>query len=144
MLKAFFAALGGAVVGAVSVLLWEKASLRLSPLDMSYPDLAATVLSATAILLAALGLLIGGAALLGWAQFRGLTKKAASDGARDHINGRLNGGDLQSHFEEITKDFLTSQLNSRDFRKLIEERIDRLAFSPKDRDLNGEGDENDA
>lgn len=143
VLKVFLAALGGATVGVGGALLWQTGSVHLRPLDMSYSDLAATLLGATAVLLAVLGFFIAVAALLGWTQFRDLTKRAAADAARSHLNDSMGvDGDLRSHLEKMAADFLDARFNSKPFQKLVYDRIDLFRSGANYRGLDDESNEN--
>jgi hypothetical protein len=108
---------------------------------MTYPDLVASVLAALSVLLAILGVFIAVLAILGWTQFRGLARKAAAEAAREHIDSRMKGGDLQAHFEAMAQSFLESEFKSGALRSMVEERVNYVIFSgrqPEVDDRNGD------
>jgi hypothetical protein len=143
MIKTFLSTLLGAVLGGAGVELIQRMYFTHSSFDMSYSDLAATILAATAVILAVLGFFIAVAALLGWAEFRGLTKKAAETAAKDRIDERLDNGDIRAHFEELTDKFLKSKFESKSFQELVLRRVDNMVFARKDFRRDDEGDENE-
>jgi hypothetical protein len=127
--KALSLGVSGGLIGAGAMWLWQNGRLRLAPLGMTYAELAATLLGAVSVLLAILGLFLAAIAILGFAQFRGLVRKSATATARDHINERLDGGDLQAHFEKMATRFLEAQFKAGTLRNLVEARVDHVIFA---------------
>ena len=100
----------GGVLGGGAVWLFQGHSLSISPVGMTYPDMAATLLMAAALIVAIFGTVFGLAAILGYAQFRrGVEEKtkAAVEGViREHLIEELRDGPSRGVLEELVARFL--------------------------------------
>lgn len=126
----------GAIAGAlaaVAVLVAQGQPFRLIPVGMSYADLAATLLAATAVLLTIIGIFIAALAIWGFTAFRAMTKSSA----KAHVTSQLKQGDLRNHVESVVTEFLTREFASGNLRRQLEERLDAILISaPADREAS--------
>jgi hypothetical protein len=118
----------GAVAGAVAtifVLLVQGQPFRLTPVGMTYADLAATLLAASAVLLTIIGIFIAALAVWGFTAFRAMTKSSA----KAHVTSQLKSGDLRNHVESVVTEFLTREFAGGNLRRQLEERLDAILIS---------------
>lgn len=113
------ATLGG-VFGALALWLFQGHSFQISPVGMSYSDLAATMLGAAGVLLTALGLVIGVLALWGYSQFRVMIETAAVE----HVKKSVAEGDLRELVTSSSVAFIDAELDQGRLRKILEDRLD--------------------
>jgi len=125
MYKALIGALVGGVIGGCLVWYGQTRSLQIVPLNMTYSDFAAILLTAVSVLVTVLGVFIAALAIWGYSQF----KTFAQNAAKDHVSSQLKDGELRTHIEEVAEKFLESDFSSGKLRKLIEERIDYVIYS---------------
>jgi len=120
----------GGVLGAIGVLLVQGQPFHLVPVGMSYADLAATLLGASGVLIAIIGVFIAGLAVWGFTAFRSITKNSA----RAHVDQQLRDGALRSHVELVVTNFLTKEFDGGTLRRLFEDRLDEiLVTAPAER-----------
>ena len=115
------ATLGG-ICGALGIWLFQGHSLQISPVGMSYSDLAATMLGAAGVLLTALGLVIGALALWGYSQFRVMIETAAVE----HVKNSVADGDLRQLVTSASVAFIDAELDQGRLRKILEDRLDLI------------------
>jgi hypothetical protein len=137
--KTFVAAAAGSIVGAASMWVWQIGPVRLTPVGMTYAELAATMLAAVSVSLGALGLFLAGLAIFGFTQIR----EMARDTVKSGLEASLKQGDLRQHFEAMSRTLLQEQVASREMQTLIERRIDAIALGGKDVGAVGGGEENE-
>lgn len=92
---------------------------------MSYPELAATVLSAVSVLVTVLGVFIAVLAVWGYSQFREMAASAAAKS----VEKQLTDGVLRKEIEDIVTKHVTKSLASGELRVILEQRVDRLIYS---------------
>jgi len=102
---------------------------------MTYADLAATLLSAAAVLLTIIGIFIAALAIWGFAAFRSVAKTAA----KGHVSAQIKGGDLRNHIEELVKTYLSDELASGNLRSEFERRLDEVILQSAARRAIPEG-----
>lgn len=112
-------------VAAVMILIIQGQPFRLRPVDMTYADLAATLLAASALMTAIIGLFIAALAVWGFTALRGLAKNAA----KAHVGAELQQGGLRSHVESVVTDFLEKEFEDGNLRQQLEERVDAILFT---------------
>lgn len=120
--------LAGAIAGAVAavaVLLAQGQPFHLTPVGMSYADLAATLLAAVSALLTIIGIFIAALALWGFTAFRAMTKNSA----KAHVSQQLKQGELRTHVEGVVTEFLAREFAGGNLRKQLEERLDAILVS---------------
>lgn len=122
MIRAFLIALLGAIIGGALVWILQGHTFQLIPGNMSYADLAATMLGAAGILLTALGLVIGILGLWGYAQFRTTVENAAVE----HVKTSVAEGDLKLLVTNVSETFIAGELDKGRLRKILEDRIDEV------------------
>lgn len=121
-------------LAAIVVLVVQGQPFRLAPVGMSYADLAATLLAATAVLLTIIGIFIAALAIWGFTAFRAMTKNSA----KAHVTSQLKQGDLRIHVENVVTEFLTREFASGNLRRQLEERLDAILISaPAEREAAG-------
>jgi len=116
--------LGGAVGGA---LVWfvQTNSFHLVPVGMTYTELAATLLSAVSVLVTILGVFVALLAIWGYSQFKSFAQSAA----KEHVGSQLKDGEIRTHIEGVVEKFLTSEIQSENFRSLVDKRVDYVIYS---------------
>lgn len=135
MIKSVAAGAASAFVTAIVILVFQGVGFRLSPVGMTYADLAATLLSAAAVLLTIIGIFIAVLAIWGFAAFRSLAKSAA----KGHVSAQIKGGDLRKHIEDLVKNYLSDELASGDLRLEFERRLDEVILQSAARRAAQEG-----
>jgi H+/Cl- antiporter ClcA len=124
------AAIIGGLIGAFAVWMGQGHSLKLVPGEMSYADLAATMLGAAGIILTTLGLVIGILALWGYSQFKNMVERSAIA----HVTRSVADGDLKKLVTQTSVDYIKADLDAGELRKIFEERLDKiLVQGPEDR-----------
>lgn len=130
MWKVAIVGVASGAIGALLVLAGQGFELHVTPVGMSYADLAATALSAVAVLTTVVGLFIAALAVWGFTALRGMAKSAA----KAHVSAQLKGGELRTHLERVVTEFLSGEFKDGKLRELLESRVDAIMFSgPSDR-----------
>lgn len=117
-------ALAGAVAAA-AVLVIQGQPFHLSPVGMTYADLAATLLAAAALLTTLIGLFIAALAIWGFTALRSFAKSAA----KSHVSQQLKQGELRSHVENVVTAFLKTEFEDGNLRQQLEEHIDEILIT---------------
>lgn len=124
-----FKAIGGAIIGGLlsGCLVWygQTGSFSFAPTTMTYPELAAVILTGVAVLVTVLGVFIAVLTVWGYSQFKSIAQNAA----KDHISDQLKNGEIRTHIEKNVQGFLEAEFKSGNLRKLIEERVDYVIYS---------------
>ena len=92
---------------------------------MTYPELAATVLTSVAVLVTVLGVFIAILTVWGYSQFKDIARAAAVK----RVEEQIAGGKLRKEIEEIVTVHVTKSISQGDLRSLLEQRVDRLIYS---------------
>lgn len=129
VLKVALTGMLGGLIGSCLTWVLVTGNFRVEAVGMTYAEMAATVLGATAVLLAVLGLFMAVVAVLGLAQFCSMTRRAAQETAKDHIDDRLKNGALRDNLDKILPEYLEQQFKSGELRKFVEERVDHVLFA---------------
>lgn len=125
MWKVALIGVASGVIGALAVLAGQGFELHVTPVGMTYADLAATALSAVAVLTTVVGLFIAGLAIWGFTALRGMAKSAA----KAHVSAQLREGELRTHLEKVVTEFLAGEFKDGKLRRLLEDRVDAIMFS---------------
>lgn len=135
MVKSVIVGIAAAFVTAVVIFSMQGLGFRLRPVDMTYADLAATLLSAAAVLLTIIGIFVAALAIWGFAAFRSVAKTAA----KGHVSAQIKSGDLRTHIEELVKTYLSDELADGDLRIEFERRLDEVILQSAARRAVPEG-----
>lgn len=107
---------------AAAIFATSSGPIRVFAGGMSYADLAATLLAASALLVAIIGIFIAVLAVWGFATFRSMTENSA----REYLADQLRDGEIRTYTQKIVTEFLENSIDDVEFRRLFEERLDRI------------------
>ncbi|NOW46686.1 uncharacterized membrane protein YcjF (UPF0283 family) [Novosphingobium sp. SG751A] len=124
------------LVGAVGTALVTTMRVDHGYPEMSYPDLAATLLAAVSVIVALFGGLLALAALWGFSQMKEEAKKAsieasveqATAAALQHLKEEIGAGELRSYISSEVDRLITDKINSPEMVPLIEAAVQKVAF----------------
>lgn len=116
------AAATGGVVGGAVVWLLQSGSFKLSPGSMTYEQLAATLLAASALIVTIIGIVVAVLALWGYREFQRTAEKKASKAAKRKVEAELQTGEIRQHIETIVVNFLQDGVASGTLISLVEQR----------------------
>ena len=92
---------------------------------MTYPELAAVVLTSVAVLVTVLGVFIAVLTVWGYSQFKDIARSAAVK----RVEEQIAEGRLRKDIEEIVTLHVTKSISQGEIRVLLEQRVDRLIYS---------------
>lgn len=124
MVRTFLVAALAGALAAVVVLLIQGQAFHLTPVGMTYADLAATLLAAAGVLLTVIGIFIAALAIWGFTAFRAMTKNSA----KAHVSSQLRQGELRNHVETVVKEFLAQQIAAGELKSQIEETLETIVL----------------
>lgn len=96
-------------------------------LPMTYPDLAATLLGAVAVMVTVLGVFVAILAIWGYVHFRRSTKAAALA----YLKSEIQGGTIRQKLEELVVEYIVQEVGKPDgrLRGLLVERLDAIILN---------------
>ena len=94
---------------------------------MTYPDLAATLLAAVAVMVTVLGVFVAILAIWGYVHFRRSTKAAALT----YLKSEIQSGIIRQKLEELVVDYIVQEVGKPDgrLRGLLVERLDAIILN---------------
>jgi hypothetical protein len=124
----------GAVVGGAIVWIGQGATFRLIPLEMSYPDLAATLLSAVGVIVAIFGGILAIAAIWGFSQLKRDAVAAAEAAGAAVVREQIENGPLRTYIETEIGRLIETEIQSEQMEARIKRRVDAVVFGNPDED----------
>jgi len=135
LLRTGVTAIAGAVIGGVVVWVGQVGSFRLTSASMSYPDLAAILLTAVGVIVAIFGGVLAIAAVWGFTQLKRDAVNAAEQAAVNELREQIENGSLKDYVrkeavgaaETAGSTEIKAQIERGPIRELIRDEIARLA-----------------
>ncbi|HVI87020.1 MAG TPA: hypothetical protein VM659_01900 [Dongiaceae bacterium] len=134
---------GGAIAGGVVVWIGQAGSFHLWPVDMSYADLAATLLAAVGVIVAIFGGVLALAAIWGFNQLKRDAISAAQAAGASEIREQIENGTIRDYIRDEIERLTDEEFKSERMDERINRRVDALTFGRPNDDklLDDEGDE---
>jgi hypothetical protein len=133
-LRTLISTLVGAVLGGAIVWISQTGSFRLSPVNMSYADLAATLLTAVAVIVAIYGGLLALVAIWGFNQLKREAVNAAENASLKEIREQIENGPLREYIRGEIERLIADEIDSERMERRIRGRVDAVAFGRPDDD----------
>lgn len=140
-LRTIVAAVVGAVVGGATVWFLQTASFRLTPANMTYPELAAVLLTAVAVIVAMFAGVVGLAAVWGFKQLKEDAVTAAGKAGLESIREQIENGPLKDYIQEEIERLTIAEIESDRMERRIKHRVDEVTFGRPVKDRLLEDDE---
>jgi hypothetical protein len=121
-------AIFGAVVGALVTSFLQNGHVNVVPADISYPDLAAILLSAVGVIVAIFGGVLAIAAFWGFEQMKREAVRGASQAALGELKEQIENGATKDYILGEIKRLTDAEFASRRMDRKIQERIDMMAM----------------
>lgn len=130
----------GAIVGAAFMAFLATGGIKAD--GISYPDLAAILLTAVAVIVAIFGGVLALAALWGFAQMKAEAVRSATNASLDETKEQIENGSIRRYIEDEVERRIGVIVESKDFRRRLEDRIVQITLGkPEDRLLDDPGEE---
>lgn len=118
----------GAITGGAVVWLGQTGSFRLRPVDMSYADLAATLLTAVGVIVAIFGGVLALAAIWGFSQLKQDAIRAAESAGHKEVREQIENGSVRDYIKGEVERLADEEFKSERMDKRINQRVDAVAF----------------
>ncbi len=130
-----------AFVGGAVVWIGQSGSLRLTPAEMSYPDLAATLLAAVGVIVAIFGGILAILAIWGFNQMKDDAVRAAALSGAAEVRAQIEKGPILDFIKAEIARLTDDEFKSERMNQRINERVDAVAFGRPEADdlLDDEG-----
>lgn len=134
---------GGGLVGGGIVWAAQAGELRLTPVGMSYADLAAVLLSAVGVIIAVFGGVLAIAAVWGFNQLKRDAISAAEKAGASEIREQIENGTVRDYIKGEVGRLADEEFNSKRMDDRINRRVDAVTFGrvDDDRELEEGGEE---
>lgn len=130
----------GATIGGGVVWLGQTGSFHLRPVEMSYADLAATLLTAVGVIVAIFGGVLALAAIWGFNQLKRDAISAAENVGLKEVREQIENGTLRDYIKVEIGRLTDEEFKSDRMDKRINQRVDAVAFGrPSDDKLLDDG-----
>jgi hypothetical protein len=134
--------LGGGLIGGAVVWLGQNWQFQLSPVGMTYADLAAVLLSAVGVIVAIFGGILALAAIWGFNQLKRDAISAAENAGSAEIREQIENGTIRDYIQGEVGRLADEEFNSHRMDQRINSRVDAVTFGRVDADRElEEGDE---
>ncbi len=136
---------GSAAIGALVTCYAQTGHLNVIPADVSYPDLAAVLLSAVGVIVAIFGGVLAILAFWGFEQMKRDAVRGATQAALDELKEQIENGSTRDYIVTEIERLIVDEFKSRRMDQRIEERVDKIAMGgSEDRLLDDETEEGEA
>jgi hypothetical protein len=126
--KTAFVAGGSAIAGALVTSYAQTGHLYVIPANISYPDLAAILLSAVGVIVAIFGGVLAIAAFWGFEQMKREAVRGATQAALGELKEQIENGATKDYILDEIKRLTDAEFESRRMDRKIQERIDMMAM----------------
>ncbi len=113
--------LAGGLLGGAAVWIGQRGSFNLTPVGMTYDQLAATLLAGSALLVTIFGVGIAILALWGFNSMKDGAVRAAKTAAVERVDNQLASGEIRVHVENIVLRFMRERTQDGSLQALVEE-----------------------
>lgn len=143
-LKTALIAVGSAIAGALTTSYAQTGRLYVVPANISYPDLAAILLSAVGVIVAIFGGILAILAFWGFEQMKRDAVRGATEASLDELKEQIeNGGTREYILAEIER-LIDDEFKSRRMDQRIQERVDKIAMGGAEDRFDEEVEEDEA
>lgn len=124
----------GGLLGGALIWIGQNGSFQLRPMDMSYADLAATLLSAVGVIIAIFGGVLAIGALWGFNQLKRDAVTAAADAGTREVREQIENGPLREYIRAEIERLVAEEIDSARMSQRIKDRVDAVAFGRPEKD----------
>lgn len=136
---------GSAIIGALVTSYAQTGHLNVIPADISYPDLAAVLLSAVGVIVAIFGGVLAILAFWGFEQMKRDAVRGATQAALDELKEQIENGSARAYIVTEIERLIVDEFKSRRMDQRIQERVDKIAMGgSEDRLLDDDTEEGEA
>lgn len=140
--KTILVAGGSAIIGALVANYAQTGHLNVVPAGISYPDLAAVLLSAVGVIVAIFGGVLAILAFWGFEQMKRDAVRGATQAALNELKEQIENGSTRDYIVTEIERLIVDEFKSRRMDQRIQERVDKIAMgSSEDRLLDDETEE---
>lgn len=139
-LSLVFAALLGSIVGGAFIAFLSTGEIKAA--GITYPDLAAILLSAVGVIVAIFGGVLAIAAFWGFQQMKQEAVRTATEASLIETKEQIENGSIRRYILEEVEARVAAIVASPDFERRVEARVDQIVLgNPEDLILNEENGE---
>lgn len=143
-LKTAFVAGGSAIAGALATSYAQTGRLYIVPANISYPDLAAVLLSAVGVIVAIFGGILAILAFWGFEQMKRDAVRGATQAALDELKEQIENGPTRDYILDEIERLIVDEFKSRRMDQRIQERVDKIAMGGAEDRFDEEVEEDEA
>ena len=133
-----------AIIGALVTSYAQAGHLNVIPADISYPDLAAVLLSAVGVIVAIFGGVLAILAFWGFEQMKRDAVRGATQAALDELKERIENGPTRDYILTEIERLIVDEFKSRRMDQRIQERVDKIAMGGSEDRFDEEAKEDEA
>lgn len=143
-LKTTVVAGGSAVAGSLATSYAQTGRLYVAPANISYPDLAAILLSAVGVIVAIFGGILAILAFWGFEQMKRDAVRGATQASLDELKEQIENGPTRDYILAEIERLIVDEFKSRRMDQRIQERIDKIAMGGAEDRFDEEVEEDEA
>ncbi len=143
-LKTALIAAGSAIIGALVTSYAQTGHLNVIPADVSYPDLAAVLLSAVGVIVAIFGGVLAILAFWGFEQMKRDAVRGATQAALNELKEQIENGSTRDYILAEIERLIVDEFKSRRMDQRIQERVDKSAMGGSEDRFDEEAKEDEA
>lgn len=118
----------GATIGALITSYAQTGHLNVIPANISYPDLAAVLLSAVGVIVAIFGGVLAILAFWGFEQMKRDAVRGATQAALSELKEQIENGPTRDYILAEIERLIIDEFKSRRMDQRIQERVDKIAM----------------
>lgn len=135
---------GSAVAGSLAMSYAQTGRLYVAPANISYPDLAAILLSAVGVIVAIFGGILAILAFWGFEQMKRHSVRGATQASLDELKEQIENGPTRDYILAEIERLIVDEFKSRRMDQRIQERIDKIAMGGAEDRFDEEVEEDEA
>lgn len=135
---------GSATAGALATSYVQTGRLYVVPANISYPDLAAVLLSAVGVIVAIFGGVLAILAFWGFEQMKRDAVRGATQAALGELKEQIENGPTRDYILAEIERLIVDEFKSRRMDQRIQERVDKIAMGGAEDRFDEEVEEDEA
>ena len=135
---------GSAVASSLATSYAQTGRLYVAPANISYPDLAAVLLSAVGVIVAIFGGILAILAFWGFEQMKRDAVRGATQASLDELKEQIENGPTRDYILAEIERLIVDEFKSRRMDQRIQERVDKIAMGGAEDRFDEEVEEDEA
>lgn len=134
----------GAIFGSLITIFVQTGRINVTTSNISYPDLAAVLLSAVGVIVAIFGGVLAILAFWGFEQMKRDAVRGATQAALEELKEQIENGSTRDYILDEIERLIVDEFKSRRMDQRIQERVDKIAMGGSEDRFDEEAKEDEA